>query len=245
MRETTIPRKKLEPCRARGCRALALGGEHSMNMPERYDTLPRVELEPPRRVGRPRGPAGSQATSRIFMLCLDAGWTEEQELTVKEKGADKTITRELVGPRTLATGQLCACFALTATQRASWLNRNVIEGTWFKSSRATRWGGSTPSAARPPLRKAQHTPLHQATGHHHRCPRCCNLLRPRHSRQSRSSRIWPIRRPAAAAAPPSTSTQPRPATGLLAPRSTSTHLRRGQPPPLETSALQVRPGLDL
>lgn len=105
-----------------------------MNVPEGYATLPRVDLQAPRPVGRPRGPAGSQDRSRHFMLRLNVGWTEEQKLTVKEKGADTKITRELVGPRTLATGQLCACFALKAPRNASWLNRNVIEGNWIKSS---------------------------------------------------------------------------------------------------------------
>ena len=42
--------------------------------------------------------------------------------------------RELAGPRTLGTGQLCACFALKDTRNASWLNRNIIEGTWVKAT---------------------------------------------------------------------------------------------------------------
>ena len=53
---------------------------------------------------------------------------------MKEKGADTKITRELAGPRTLGTGELCAGFALKDPRNASWLNRNVVEGTWTKSN---------------------------------------------------------------------------------------------------------------
>ena len=62
---------------ARAC-AEKLWVVSTMNVPEGYATLPRVELQAPRPVGRPRGPAGSQDRSRHFMLRLNVGWTEEQ-----------------------------------------------------------------------------------------------------------------------------------------------------------------------
>ena len=101
----------------------------TMNVPEGYAALPRVELGAPRPVGRPRAPAGSQDKSRHFMLQLNVGWTEKLKPTVNEKGSDVKITSELAGPRTLDTGQLCACFALKDPRNASWLNRNTVSYT--------------------------------------------------------------------------------------------------------------------